>query len=338
MPDTQEIASNVPNSSNSPIPVESRSLHGFDTFAILEPVRSHLVGLIRNYVEEYAGASKFPGPNPCSIERADLRSLRGHKYWICDKTYGIRCLLVCLQYVHEGRAGNEPLKLAVLVTRSWELFLVKIDICPRVWRQGLVCDGELVKIDTQWTWLGFDAIIVSGVPVWKEPLSHRIQAARATMFDYRQSPGEIRITWKRYYDSMEEYMRTKNDSNRHPSDGVILTPEDDPVRAGRHKRLYKLKDGDKHTVDFLVTNEVDLSVYNPAIKGHVVVAKLTTALSAQADAGSHPLIAECAFADNQWTFVCTRTDKATANDMLTYNKTLVNIEEKLTLNDLVGVL
>jgi len=228
-------------------------------------------------------------------------------------------------------AENEqiPLKLALLVTRNWDVFVLKIDTCPRVWRQGMVCDGELVNIDNQWTWLGFDAIILSGIPVWKEPLSTRLRYAQLAWKDYGHTKGELSLQWKQFYQSVHDYQSAMKMSSM-ASDGVILTPEQDPVRVGRHRRLFKLKHNDKHTVDFMITDGRDLHVFNPAGKVHVKVAMLSSPVEA-----SDGTIIECSFTDASWSFVCYRTDKSTANDVLTYNKTLVNIEEQLTIHDLM---
>jgi hypothetical protein len=311
------------------IPVEPRCLSGFDTFAIVEPVRSLLIDRIRELVQDLTQGTKFPGPNPCSIERSNLRSFKSQKYWVCDKTDGIRCLFVCINYIATVGEDTVPVKLALLVTRNWDVFVLKIDTCPRVWRQGVVCDGELVKIDHQWTWLGFDAVIVSGIPVWKEPLSVRLRCAQLAWKDYVHTSDELLLRWKPFYPSVLEYMEAMK-GMKTVSDGVILTPENDPIRVGRHRRLFKLKHNDKHTVDFLVTCGVDLHVYNPGTKQHVKVATLKSSVD-----GPDGSIAECSFVDNVWSFVCFRTDKSTANDLLTYNKTLVNIEEVMTLHDLV---
>jgi len=328
-PDTEHIDQRHVSQDESPIPVEPRCVSGFDTFAMVEPTRSLVIDQIRQLVFDLVQGAKFPGPNPCSIERSNVRSFKSQNYWVCDKTDGIRCLFVCMGHTVTIQDRSVSLKLCLLVTRNWEVHVQKIDICPRVWRQGLVVDGELVKIDDQWTWLGFDAILVSGIPVWREPLSVRLRCAKLAWTHYRHTPGEVCLGWKPFYPSVSEYMEATKDQPM-VSDGVILTPEADPVRVGRHRRLFKLKHNDKHTVDFLVEHGRDLCIYNPATKDHVKVAMLSEPLT-------HPTrtIAECRFVDGVWVFVCFRTDKDTANDLLTYNKTLVNAQECLTLHDLL---
>ena len=70
---------------------------------------------------------------------------------------------------------------------------------------------------------------------------------------------------------------------------------------------------------------VTLQVFDAG--SHVPVARLR----ARAAPGA---IAECRRVDGEWEPVGFRTDKATANDMFTYRKTLLNISEALTPADI----
>jgi hypothetical protein len=119
---------------------------------------------------------------------------------------------------------------------------------------------------------------------------------------------------------------------RYDVDGVVITPEDGEVVYGRHMTMFKLKPfGGRaaHTVDFLVLDDAGtLGVFDAGT--HVAVAKLASPASAVR--GS---VVECALhADGVWAAVGLRTDKKTANDMLTYRKTMLNIRENLSMNDI----
>lgn len=296
-----------------------------DTFLLEEPHRTAFIDQLKELLLEFNPKGSYPGPNPCSIEKSDLQLLSQSTYKICDKTDGIRVLFVCLTF-----KGH---KIASLVTRGFDVYVCKIDKCPKVWKQGTVFDGEIATIDTTARFVGFDAIIVSGIPVWKSPLSKRLEAASISMKDYRWTPGEVEITFKTYYDSVDDLLQHRQTSV--PEDGIILTPEDDPVKIGRHRRLYKMKPHGKHTVDFLLQNSRDLLVYNPGTKQHSHVASLQASVDLSGNNSHDNLIVECAMSGpGQWTYVKIRTDKHTANDMLTYKKTMVNIQEDLTLDDI----
>lgn len=296
------------------------------------PEKEALVSQIRDLVRRVSPHGKFPGPNPCSIERRDFDKLR-NPYHVCEKTDGVRALLACLTFSGKG--------VVVLVSRNWEPYLLPITHVPRALYQGSVFDGEVVcDIAGQWTWLGFDAMVVSGVSVAHLPLETRLHAAgrglKAYKFDSNEDPLEIRF--KRYFTTSQiNAYREYLSHCPYPVDGTILTPSNDPVVVGRHFGLLKIKT--EHTVDFLFQSPDVLLIYDPAAKKHIPVAKLKyTNASSMPQSGT---IVECLPTNQKgtmWTTKCVRSDKPTANDMLTFTRTKVNIRERLTVDDILPLL
>lgn len=299
---------------------------GFRTHLLREPQRSTFLEQISDLwtgLSDNAKHRRFPGPNPCSIERADFDKLRRHPYKVCEKTDGVRVLLVVATF--------DEFQLVTLITRAWDVYIIPLHKCPRVWYQGTVLDGELVRNESGgWEWIGFDAILVSGIPVYREPLEYRLAALERSMRTYEPSPSDtVVLSVKRYYDTVEEYQESLSNV-RHHVDGVILTPAKLGIQVGRHQSMYKLKGAGQHTVDFLYKDR-GLHVFDPSNKDHVCVANMTIDIPP----GS---IIECSFADNTWKFHHVRHDKKTANDMLTYRKTLTNIDENIQIRDIAGLL
>jgi mRNA guanylyltransferase len=314
------------------IPVYTTVVNGFLAWAISEsPEKDAFLQQVRDLVSGLSPHGKFPGANPCSIERRDFDTLRGTGEWyVCEKTDGVRALLVCLTFRGE--------KVVALITRGWDAYVLPLARVPRALFQGTVLDGELVRDDAaRWTWLCFDAAFVSGVPVWSLGFADRIGAARRGLKAYSpdpEDPCDVRV--KTFFapsqaSELVEHMKTL----RYPVDGTIFTPGPDPVVVGRHHRMFKLKT--KHTVDFVFTPPNVLSVFDPGTKAHVAVAKMrkATAVLEPAKGG----IVECAPTTSAqwWTLVCVRTDKSTANDMLTFTKTKVNIREQLRFEEVMSV-
>lgn len=301
----------------------------FQTHQLIEPARSTFLDQISQLWSPLIGTQKdrrrFPGPNPCSIEKSDFPILQQHKYKICEKTDGYRCLLVVCVF--------QGYQLVTLVTRAWDVYVIPLQRCPKQWYQGTVLDGELITIRGEWVWLGFDGIMVAGVPLYHDPLEDRLQAVRQSMRWYTHTPGEVRLSMKPYFDTVEQYTCYKQ-STDHAIDGVILTPSALGIQAGRHPSLFKLKDSGHHTVDFLYKND-GLHVFDPSRKNHVCVARMGD-MTLDIPPGS---IIECSYtANNTWRFHHIRHDKKTANDMLTYEKTMVNIKENLQLPDVSTML
>jgi len=298
---------------------------GFHTHRIRDPQRS---AYLEQICDMWSGLSpqksrRFPGPNPCSIEKADFDTIRQHQYKVCEKTDGYRVLLVACMF--------GEYQLLTLITRAWDVYVIPLEKCPRVWYQGTVLDGELVKNKAgQWIWMGFDAIVVSGIPVYRDSLDDRLEALKRSIQHYEPSPKDtVILRIKPYYNTLQEYEDHVADV-QHNVDGVILTPATLGIHVGRHQNMYKLKGAGQHTVDFLYKDR-GLHVFDPKQQNHVCVANMTIDIPP----GS---IIECSFENNTWRFHHVRHDKTTANDMLTYKKTLTNIDENIQLRDIAGLL
>lgn len=273
-------------------------------------------------------ARRFPGSNPCSLERADYPKLRAQPYFLTEKTDGTRFLMLCCRHADKN--------VCALVDRAMAVWLLPLQALPTAMFQGSVIDCELAfnKVDQQWQLLAFDAYVVSGVPVFYMPFSHRMAAAKRALTVYSACPGDpVPLRLKQFVPaSMFDAFVQHEASMRlqFEVDGMVLQPEMSDAKMGRHTELFKLKT--RHTLDFLVGVDCkSLHVFDPSRKTHVAIGELRTA-------GEPNSIVECLLAqDNVWDIVGVRADKTTANDMLTYQKTLLNMREGITVVELRGV-
>ena len=268
---------------------------------------------------------RFPGSNPCSLERADFPKLKAQPYWVCEKTNGLRFLLCC--------CTHKSLKVCMLVDRAMQCFLVPLHSVPTAMFQGSVVDCELAfnKMEKQWQLLAFDAYVVSGVPMFHQQFSQRMAALGRAMKVYEYTLGDpVPLKIKNFLPASMFHAYEDHEANAKvffDVDGLILTPELSHAAIGRHTELFKLKT--KHTIDYLVgSNGVDLCVYDPSSKSHIHVQNVRHATTPGK-------IVEClAGSDGLWDVVCVRQDKKTANDRLTYERTLVNMEEQISCHEL----
>lgn len=281
---------------------------------------------LRESIQRLTGVSrKFPGPSPCSIERADFPKLRLQPYWVCEKTDGVRVLFVC------DRIGDKT--IAWIVTRAMDCFLLPLKAIPTALYQGTVVDCELAFNKTLgvWTLLAFDAFVLSGIPVHGLPFSRRITCLGRSLTLYSPDPDDpVRVCVKDFSRTLTDVYMTLLVTKRisYDVDGLILTPELTRPSPGRCPDLYKFKTC--HTVDFVVGSDgLSLSVFKPT--GHVVVERLDTPATPGA-------IVECRQAGGSWVVVCVRGDKDKANDYLTYSKTLINAAEAITEQELMDAL
>lgn len=274
---------------------------------------------------------KFPGPNPVSLDTSHFAALASQPYVACEKTDGVRMLLVCC--VASPGGGAPPVNLVALVDRAHAWYLFPLRRVPKAMFQGSLLDGELAwnKRRGAWDYLVFDAVTVSGVPVLNCALHERVAAVARSLGAYSPCPGDPAVVRVKEFVSCAraDEVRALVDraAQSYDVDGLILTPQLEPVTYGRHMGMFKLKFGSRHTVDFLVgKNGQDLLVYDRGQHSRVGRVAPNVYLAAGG-------IVECAPADQScavWDVVGVRTDKSTANDMFTYQKTLLNMREALT--------
>lgn len=290
---------------------------------VLDPDRTQLLARLSQLVGSPNNA-KFPGSNPCSLERADFHKLAHQPYFLTEKTNGVRFLLFGCRH-HDQT-------VCALVDRAMTVYLLPLCKLPTVLFEGTAIDCELAfnRSETQWQLLMFDAYVVSGIPVMHKPFSQRMGAVRRAMSAYEPVVGDVvRCCAKTFIPASTAHFdrflaHQQCACGQFDIDGVILVPENSRAVIGRHPELFKLKT--KHTIDFLVSADgFELGVYNPSTGAHVAVGRLPSAVPAGG-------IAECVRgADGAWVLVCMRGDKTTANDTLTYEKTLLNAREAITL-------
>lgn len=301
-----------------------------------------LRGVLRDLSHDEARNHRFPGPNPVSLDSGHFAKLSGEPYYVCEKTDGVRYMMVCctMEAPEDRRATRATVNVCALVDRALNAYLLPIGHLPKAAYQGSLFDGEVAfnKVAGGWEFIIFDAIYVSGVPVLECTLRDRLDAVHRVLRVYstatgaapRTDPVALRVKNFVAVSKMDDFERMLPGLREsYDIDGVILTPALPAVTYGRHHGMFKLKFDSRHTVDFLVAADGrGLSVFDNG--GHAQVGHIAQAGQA-APPGS---IAECALevpGTAQWTVVTLRTDKATANDMYTYQKTMLNMRENLTL-------
>lgn len=304
-----------------------------------------LVQVMHGLVGDGPGSKpRFPGPNPVSLERANLGNIDPAKYWVCEKTDGVRFgLLFCTYRGH---------RVVALVDRKLAVYLLPVRNVPKAMFQGTVLDGEVAfdKHLRQHQFLVFDAVMACGIPLFHKPFSARLADAARALRDYSFDPAAdaLAVCVKCFYrlTQLPEFVAKRIDAVRvhFDVDGVVLSPEEGDVVYGRHMGMFKFKPfggAGAHTVDFLVGPGRELCVYDGSTRNG---ASKHTRVGTLVGAGEVPegSIAECRLAEggdrlvggNQWELVGIRTDKTTANDMYTFQKTMLNIRENLSLDDL----
>ena len=245
----------------------------------------------------------FPGPHPVSIECRHLPLLKS-EYVVCEKTDGVRYLLVCM--THEGR------KCAAFVNRRMDLTMVQVAI-PR----DTLLDGELLG-DTFYI---FDAVMVGGKDVRTLGYLDRLREAEVVT----KGPSfKVKLRMKTMWPARavtEVWERSKDSA-----DGLVFTPVNEPVQMETHETMFKWKPLDRITVDFKVDSGY-LCIWERG-KGLIKVQRTNA---------KEGLILECKYVDDMWVPVKVREDKDMPNNRRTMMRTMVNIREDIRIQKIQSI-
>jgi hypothetical protein len=182
----------------------------------------------------------FPGPQPISIERRHFSILKANQYVVCEKTDGVRHVLVSNVF------GDK--KMCILVNRAFEMFVVPLNL-PKSAYQGTILDGELIDK----TFMVYDAVTVSGVSVRDRTLLERLEEARTIVKGIlRMKSDPVSLKMKTFFDlrDYKKFITEHIPSVTCAMDGLVFTPVKDCVRTGTHETMFKWKPRENNTVDF----------------------------------------------------------------------------------------
>ena len=130
---------------------------------------------IKNYIHqvwESSDPSWFPGPQPISIERKHFRVLKSQPYVVCEKTDGVRHMLVCFE-------ASDKKKICALVDRAFHVTFTTLTV-PR----DTVLDGELMDS----IFYVYDAVRVKGEDVRNKTLTERLTQAKVVVKSILKQP------------------------------------------------------------------------------------------------------------------------------------------------------
>jgi len=290
------------------------------------------MGDLRAFISNAWGATdptRFPGPQPVSIERRHFPLLKRQLYMVCEKTDGVRHLLASTD---DG---------VFLVNRAFACEKVSIRIA-----KDTLLDGELVKTKAgkeglrpdgkpavSLLFMVYDAVRVKGEDLTQKPLDARLEAARRVVkavIKTANAPLELRVK------TMWPLGLPIPDLNEfeYDTDGLVFTPVNEPVRTGTHETMFKWKPRERITIDFCIKNGSELFVQDKGIPYKEANLHLHNVRRDLPDG----TIVECGYGDLGWFVEKIRTDKTHANNRRTYFRTIVNIRENIQSNEFSDII
>lgn len=305
---------------------------------------------------------RFPGAVPCSIMREDLDLLRKEHYVAFEKTDGTRYLMLCTS-LPAPRRGDPPTNFCVLVNRRWEARIVRVQFAQDVYDRNTLFDGELVQnTETgRWVFLIFDLVSSGHVSTSRDNYVKRMKSAHQIVHNsLRQEPSvdAFDISVKRY-EKMEQMDRLYNAEKNYrgfPTDGYVFMPVRRFVAPFRNRQILKWKDSSNSTVDFQLRFSAENGLeywmkdthsapkyFGPVAIDFTLAESHTELIQKYAErvrsAGDQPIV-ECAFDQSRhlWYMVCERNDKQSPNAEYTVQRTLDNVRENITKDELFHII
>lgn len=292
----------------------------------------------------------FPAPQPVSLERRDLSKLIEHEYLVCAKSDGMRFLLVCY-------GGN-----SYMVDRAFKFYKVNLNFKndelynsngPYDDMLGGIFDGELVlNKQGKWQYVIHDCVNIHGKDISKYIFPPRYSEVIKLTCDYWIAEGsEFRITSKQFFPFKQLSLLNrliKEDKLDHKTDGIICTPKNEKVGSHTQYNLFKWKPRELHTFDFkIVKNQDGIMAYVNKKGVHIPHAAaprgskeekiFVDGLTKNCPEFTNNAIVECDYDDvnDVYTPIKLRLDKTHPNSYFTVKKTICNIKENISMEELI---
>ena len=290
----------------------------------------------------------FPGPMAVSVTKINLHNIVTQNYMVCEKSDGERYLLFMTTI--------ESLNIAVFISRSLEMFLTPFFFDNSVY-QNTIIDGELISLTStkKWVFMSFDLVCVCGINLKKNKLPERLTELHNLLArKYFISNSDVcGLFMKKFYDiskgnhpaggAAKQLDNALNSMKiTYLSDGLIFTPIDLGVMENTHYSLLKWKSSD--TIDFQLTsrdNKKFICILNGSDPEEIqeVVFSEDSSLGKIEDNS----IVECkpiviSNKEVKWEPVLVRHDKDSPNTIMTLERTLQTIRDKIDIDYIKSLL
>lgn len=311
---------------------------------------------------------QFPGAQPISFTRENIQDLLNEDFLVCEKSDGLRCLMLLSEFVNEEGGIEERI---YLITRKNEVSWVQnlhIDAGStnhRPFHVGTLIDGELIKTnDGKTRFLAFDILAHERKVLLDRNLEKRLGyldqfvCKPFAQFCTKEPAAAAQFEFKIYMKPMSQAYRLDSvmrQEREHKSDGLIFTSVAAPYICGTDKHILKWKPANENSVDFAIRLDfinsdnpdeptdydakpnITLLTWTGPSEIDYDLLDLSDEQWAEWKALESPLnyrIVEVIRDDNKWKFLRFRDDKEHGNHVNVVNKVKQSINDNLTFEEL----
>lgn len=282
-----------------------------------------------SFMERHWGVKGFfPGSQPVSIEFKHFNTLASNQYVVCEKTDGLRFML--LAFMYGGR------KVCVLVNRAMEMFGCPLNFRKPIY-DGTILEGELYEN----MFMVYDCLVSKGENIGKMDFLQRLECMehiKKMLTVLKNDPIKFAIKKFHALPDFGEFMNTYLPTVTQKIDGLVFTPVNESVKIGTHETMFKWKPRDKNTIDFQFKRKGDLWRLYVQEKGKLIFeSEIRDEWVAGIPWIEEDAIIECQYMFNDspmwWKPILRRHDKTFPNGRRTFYRTLVNIKEDIKMED-----
>jgi hypothetical protein len=299
---------------------------------------------IRRIFHEKNNESSFPGAQPISLEKKNIRTIKNSDYLAGAKLDGERFFLFVTQ------VGEKNLSL--IIDRTFTFYLVSQKWVHRnSYIKKILVDGELTEN-------GFhvhDVFLVEGQNVMDLSFDARLRIfksfLKASRWESTSKKNTFNISLKHFYKISDLDKLAKTESFRNKSDGIVFYPVNEPVQKRTQFTLFKWKPPGCHTIDFKIKQNsgdsenllpedeksTDLITWDPKERREYTYETVEYINEFPDEA----IVEFNVHLDDEnpdevvFEPIKIRTDKSTGNSQFTIDRTIFNVKENITLEYLL---
>jgi hypothetical protein len=316
-----------------------KTIHKFINKPIYKITDENTIKYIKNQILSKWNTNKkksFPGVQPVSLERKNFKELHKKKFNICPKLDGERFFLFSCQVPNNN---NTMSNITVIIDRTFSFYII-----TQLWKhinsykKQILFDGELIK---NGNFIIHDVYITEGENVMNEPFNKRIELGNDFFnqgrWDNNINLNTLKLKMKTFY-SLDKINKLFNTITEE-SDGIIFYPINKKVGCRTQFDLFKWKT--HNTIDFkldqtndnftnLITWDKDKEIIYKMlnVKWDVVIYPHNSIVECNVIIKKHNDIID-------FTPIMRRVDKSTGNSKFTIDRTIENIKENITQEELI---
>ncbi|TIA93666.1 hypothetical protein E3P81_00829 [Wallemia ichthyophaga] len=215
-------------------------------------------------------SKSFPGSQPVSFGWKSLQALEKEDYWVCEKSDGVRCLLLILTNGTTNEQETYFIDRKNVYRRIRGLYFPNYkDSTLLTPANKTLIDGELV-IDhdkksgkDKLRYLVFDLLVLETEDIYNMRLGSRYGRLRSWVVEpflkslakrgNPSQPLEIKLKVMDLAYAIDHVFKTHIPNLQHGNDGLIFTCVESGYVFGTDSRIIKWKDPSENSIDFRIS-------------------------------------------------------------------------------------